>query len=105
MKSAPIIEICILLVLIPLYLYWYSARIKSMLAAWAAANGFTVLEAKRRLFPPLRMLLTTSKQQTIIRIKIYDLATHRIRNGWLRLGSYWWGLLNDDAIEIAWDED
>jgi hypothetical protein len=104
MTSTLFIAIVIALVLIPPYMYWYFARTKSMLATWAAANGFTVLESSRTPFPPLRLLLTTSKQQTLMRIKIYDLSTHRIRSGWLRLGTYWWGLLNDDAIEVNWDD-
>jgi hypothetical protein len=94
----------IVLLLIPFYICWYYARLKTMLATWAAANQYKILETRRGFFPPLRMLLTTSKEQTLMHVKVYDESTHRIRNGWLRLGSYWWGLLDADAIEVNWDD-
>lgn len=94
----------IVLLLIPFYIYWYYARLKSMLAVWAASNQFKILETRRGFFPPLRMLLTTSKEQTLMHVKVYDESTRRIRSGWLRLGSYWWGLLDADAIEVNWDD-
>ncbi|GAB2543653.1 hypothetical protein [Rhodanobacter koreensis] len=95
----------ILLLAMPFYIVWYHARMKSMLAAWAKANRFTILEARRGFFPPLRMLLTTSREQALMHVKVYDESTHRIRSGWLRLGSYWWGLLDADAIEVRWENE
>lgn len=93
------------LALIPPYIYWYLARTKSMLTAWAASCGFTILEAKRNYIPPWRMWLTTSKSQVVMHVKVYDDATHRIRSGWLRLGSYWWGVFDADAVEVQWDDE
>lgn len=44
--------------------------------------------------------LTTSKSQLIVRMRVYDKSIHRIRNDWLRLGSFWWSLMNIDAAEV-----
>ncbi|HEY1589606.1 MAG TPA: hypothetical protein VGG00_07715 [Rhodanobacter sp.] len=95
----------ILLLAMPFYIGWYYARMKSMLAAWATANRLTILETHRGFFPPLRMLLTTSREQALLHVKVYDESTHRIRNGWVRLGSYWSGLLDADAIEVRWEDE
>lgn len=95
----------ILLLLMPLYLWWWYRRRKAMIAEWAAANRFTLLEAKQSFFPPLRLWLTTSREQVVMRVKVYDESTHRIREGWLRLGSYWWGLFDADAIEVRWENE
>jgi hypothetical protein len=97
----------IVLFLIALYTHWYFARTKAMVASWAAANGYTILEAKRWYwsFPPIGMLLTTSREQTIMHVKVLDPSTKRIRNGYLRLGSYWWGVLDADAIQVRWQDE
>jgi hypothetical protein len=95
----------LVLVLLPLYVYWDIRRVKAMVAAWAALNRCRMLESRRAWFPPLGMFLTTSKYQVIVRIRVYDETTHRIRNGWLRLGSYWLGLLDANAIEVRWADD
>ena len=94
----------LILLLLPPYLYWYYARTKAMIHDWAAANQVRLLESRRLWFPPLGMFLTTSKSQSIVRIRVYDETTHRIRSGWLRLGSYWWGVLDADAIEVRWED-
>ena len=57
----------LLLALIPPCIYWYLARTKSVLAAWAASCGLKALEAKRSYIPPWKMRLTTSKSQAVMR--------------------------------------
>ena len=99
----PLIPILVL-ILVPLYLYWYFARTKAMVEGWAGANRMRILESRRLWFPPLGMFLTTSKSQVIVRIRVYDETTQRIRSGWLRLGSYWWGVLDADAVEVRWED-
>ena len=89
------------------YTYWYFSRTNAMVAAWAQANGFKILEVKRWFWsiPPVGMLLTTSRSQTIVHVKVLDMSTHRIRNGYLRLGSFWWGALDFDAAEVRWQDE
>lgn len=91
-------------VLVALYSWWHYQRINAMVAAWAQSNGYKLLEVHRwyLTFPPIGMLLTTSREQSIVHIKVLDPATQRIREGYLRLGSYWWGTLDFNAAEVRW---
>ncbi len=95
-----------LLIILPVFMYWmraHNARRDAMVAGWAAQNNYEVLEAKSGWFPPLGLMWSTSKYQVVVRVRIYDRAAHTIRNGWLILGSYWFGLLDANAIAIRWD--
>ena len=69
-----------------------------------AATRMRILESRRLWFPPLGRFLTISKSQAIVRIRVYDETTQRIRHGWLRLGSFWWGVLDADAVEVRWED-
>ncbi|GAB2585576.1 hypothetical protein ISP15_10730 [Dyella jejuensis] len=97
--------IVLMLLATGLSIYWQIRRVRTMLHAWADSNGYTLLEHGRfwAHTPSLGMLLTTSRNQTLVYVKVYDSSTHRIRSGWLRLGSYWLGVLDADAIEMQWD--
>jgi hypothetical protein len=49
------------------------------------------------------MLINTSGKQSLTRVTVYDPRIRSKRSGQVRLGSYWQGLLNKDAIEVEWD--
>lgn len=53
-------------------------------------------------WPPLSLLLGTTRSQSLMRIRIDDETAHHIRNGWLRLCTRWWGMLDLDAVEVFW---
>lgn len=91
-------------VLAAIYLCWNIVRTRAMVAAWAELNGCKMLEWRRSWVPPLNLWVTSSRSQVIVSIRVYDETTHRIRSGWLRLGSFWWGLLDADAIEVQWQD-
>ena len=91
------------LLILPIGFYWYLRLVRSRAAAWAATSGFRLLETRHAWFPPLGMQFTTSDSQVIVRVKVNDENAHRIRSGWLRLGSYWRGLADGDAAEVRWD--
>ena len=61
-----------------------------MIAARAQSNGYKLLEVKRWFFPsvPWGMWLTTSRSQTLLKVKVLKMSTQHIRTGYLRLGSY-----------------
>jgi hypothetical protein len=86
---------------------WWFHRARTMVKRWAELNGFKLLDYRIMPFPPyppFMVTLTTSRNQLIVRMRVYDDGIHRIRQGWLRLGSFWWGLLNSDAVEVFWAE-
>lgn len=93
-----------LAVLVVLYTWWHYRRVNAMVAAWAQSNGYKLLELRRwsLTFPPLGMLLTSSREQSIVHVKVLDPSTQRIREWFLRVGSYWWGTLDFNAAEIRW---
>lgn len=77
---------------------------QTLLADWARANGLRILSKKRGI-PPLAMWFTTSRSQYLYHVEVLDEATHRIRRAWVKLGSYWWGVMDGDAIEVRWDDE
>ncbi|MFC5525320.1 hypothetical protein ACFPPA_06150 [Rhodanobacter ginsengisoli] len=87
------------------YTTWWFHRTRTMVDRWAEHNGLKVLDYSIMPFPPyppIMVTLTTSRNQLIVRMRVYDDSIHRIRSGWLRLGSFWWGLTNIDAVEVFW---
>ena len=67
---------------------------------WAAANGFTLLEADRRMLLRGPFFFTSSNSQTVFRIRVRD-AAGGIHSGWLRYGGWWLGALSG-RIEVRW---
>jgi len=89
------------------YTTWWFYRTRSMVKRWAEHSRLKLLDYSVMPFPPyppIMVTLTTSRNQLIVRMRVYDDSIHRIRHGWLRLGSFWWGLMNIDAVEVFWAE-
>src|SRR5690242_10195227 len=63
MKFAIVLAV---LVFVGLYTWWHYQRINAMVAVWARSNGYKLLEVHRwyLTFPPIGMLLTTSREQS-----------------------------------------
>lgn len=95
----------LLLLALPFYLRWYLKRQQAMLETWAAAQHLKILHVHRRLFPPLGQWLTSSNQQSFMDITVLDLSTQRIRHARVRLGAYWMGVLDTDAVDVTWQPD
>ncbi len=87
------------------YTTWWFHRTRTMVNRWAEHNGLKLLDYSIMPFPPyppIMVTLTTSRNQLIVRMRVYDDSIRRIRTGWLRLGTFWWGLTNIDAVEAFW---
>ena len=78
---------------------------RALLQAWADANGYRILHAKHRLFMPLGLILTSSRAQVIYHVALYDTARKRNRAAWVRLGTYWMGAMDGDAIDVRWENE
>lgn len=65
------------LLLVGLYTWWHYQCVNAMIVAWAQSNGYKLLETHRWYLtcPPIGMPLTTSRQQSIVRVKVLDPAT------------------------------
>lgn len=91
-----------------LYTLWWLRRIRHMVGRWAERSGLRVLDYRLLWLPSSRraafVVLCSSRNQVVVSLRVYDPHTHRIRTGWLRLGGFWFGLINADAAEVFWAE-
>lgn len=86
------------------YLHYVKAR--ALLQAWVDGNGYKILHASRSsVFMPLNMWFGTSKYQVVYHVAVYDGSVKRIRSAWVRLGTYWTGSMDGDAIEVKWEHE
>ena len=87
------------------YWIWHQyTGAQTLLADWARANNLRILSKKHGI-PPLSLWFTTSKSQYLYHVEVLDESTHRIRRAWVTLGSYWWGTMDGDAIDVRWDDE
>mgnify|MGYP001038197473 CR=1 FL=1 len=98
----------LLLAVAAIWLSWrHYANARALLQNWAEASGLRILHAKSSAFwlsLPLSMWFTTSRYQVVYHVSVYDEASHRIRSGWVRLGTRWWGVMESDAVDVKWDD-
>ncbi|QRP64383.1 hypothetical protein I6J77_02660 [Rhodanobacter sp. FDAARGOS 1247] len=78
---------------------------RALLQSWADANGYKILHAKHRLFMPLGLILASSRAQVIYHVALYDTARKRNRSAWVRLGTYWMGAMDGDAVDVQWEDE
>jgi hypothetical protein len=87
--------------------YWHVRRVKRAVARWAQRHGCKVLEYHQAFLPslpPLGLAMRTWRTQTLVHIRVYDEASRRIRQGWMRLGTFW-GFFEDEATEVFWADE
>ena len=91
-----------------------SGRLRSVMQAWADANGYKILHSRLCglfQFMPLGWIFSTTRYQFVYHVAVYDESSHRIRSGWVRLGTRWgkWGGFasdfDGDAIEVKWEHE
>ncbi len=83
-------------------IWWQSDKSQIIVQEWAQQNGFRLLESKFSLSKG-PFLWTSSKRQTVYRVRVED-KSGRVRGGWVKCGSYWWGLMSDEA-QVRWDDE
>ncbi len=80
---------------------WHISRSRSLLQRWAAENDYTILNSDYRYFSKGPFFWTSSKGQTVYHVTVRD-HEGNVRNGWVRCGSWWLGLLSDKT-EVRWE--
>jgi hypothetical protein len=90
-----------LAVLIILSVWWHFRRSSSLLHQWAAQNGYRIIRQEYRYFFKGRFFWTSTNAQTVYYVVVED-PTGTRRIGWVRCGSWWFGLLSD-KVEVRWD--
>ena len=91
-----------LLVLVSFGLRWQYTRSETLLERWAEENGFTIVERRLRHLFRAPFTWTTAEGQTVYRVTVVD-SSGRERRGWVRCGSFTFGLLSD-KVRVRWDE-
>ena len=84
-------------------LIFHYQRSGSVLNKWAAANGYRILSSERRHLRRGPFFFTTARDQEVYRLTVEDSAG-RIRQGYVRCGSYFLGMFSDKA-EVRWDKE
>ena len=83
-------------------LAWHFSRSDDVVQKWAQENGFRLIEQKyAHLKGPF--FWTASKGQSVYRVTIED-GDGRRRSGWVLCGSWWGGLMSDQA-QVRWDDE
>jgi hypothetical protein len=80
-----------------------NGRAKAVLHAWAVRNGFHLLSFEERILAytgPFRWW-TNSRGQVVYFVRVLDGAGHE-RQGWVRCGSHWGGVLFSKKAEVRW---
>ncbi|MFL5245352.1 MAG: hypothetical protein ACJ8FY_24925 [Gemmataceae bacterium] len=84
-----------------LLLFWHFSRSNSLVDQWARENGYRIIRRQYRSFFKGPFFWTSTRGQTVYQVVVEDAAGNR-RNGWLRCGSWWFGLLSNN-VEARWD--
>ena len=84
-----------------LSVYYRVKKSQAVLSQWARENGFDLIKSEFRLFRK-GPFIWSSKHQVVFRVIAPDTQS-RIRHGWVRCGSWWAGLLSDQA-KARWNE-
>ncbi len=85
---------------------FYNRRAAEVLERWADKNGYALLEKKQHYlyFGGPFELWRTSQYQVVYSVRIRDRQGSE-RNGWVRCGNYWGGVLFSDKAEVRWDQE
>lgn len=107
MRHSAVFLLWPVLIALAIYLsYRHYVKARALLQAWADANHYKILHATRSWgFMPLGMMFTTSRYQIVYHVAVFDASLKRIRSAWVRLGTYWTGSMNDDAVEVKWEHE
>lgn len=81
---------------------WTRRRASAMLASWAAAGGYQLIESEPRYLRTGPYFWRHSRGQLVYRVTVIDPRGWR-RGGYVRLGGWLLGLLSDQ-VDVTWDD-
>ena len=105
MNKPQFLVLCFVVVALACYLgYRHIANARALLQELADANDQAPARTSR-LRHAMGMWFSTSKYQVVYHVAVHDRSVKRVRSAWLRLGTYWTGSMNGDAIEVKWEHE
>jgi hypothetical protein len=81
---------------------WTLSRSRQMLTRWALENQYRLLNTELRELRRGPFLWTSSKGQIIYHIVVRT-SDGQIQRGWVRCGSFLWGV-SDERVEVMWED-
>src|SRR5689334_4578654 len=91
------------LALVLMFWRWQLRRGDEILRNWAAASGYRIVDQEYKPFFTGPFFWTTAKGQMVYRVLVDDMKGHT-RSGWVRCGSWLWGVWSDQA-DVRWDDE
>lgn len=76
-------------------------RAESIFNAWAARNGYQIIEREKRRLMRGPFFLTTGKSQVVFRVLVQD-RSGQLHHGYVRCGGRFSGLFSDQT-DVRWD--
>ena len=103
MRLPPLVFLFIALLVVA-YIFGRFGRSRSqdILRYWASRNGYHLIEQKYVRFFKGPFFWTSAKGQSVYRVVVEDGAGFR-RSGWVRCGSWGWGILSNET-QVYWDD-
>jgi len=101
-ETVPIILVVAALGLGLAVMTWSWSQGRRILEQWAQTKGYRIVSSEVRWLRRGPFFWTTSKGQMVYYV-VVDTPDGQTRRGYVRCGSFFWGLLNDKAEE-RWEE-
>jgi hypothetical protein len=101
-SDSVIILFVVLIVLVVLINIWYFSRSRHILEKWAAQNGYEIVRSEYRMLRKGPFFWSSSRGQSVYYVVVRD-ARGAEHTGWVRCGSWWWGLMSDQ-VEVKWEQ-
>ncbi|MFC1716607.1 hypothetical protein ACFL6S_23265 [Candidatus Poribacteria bacterium] len=90
------------IIIVVIVFTWVLSKARQILESWAAGNDYQIISSETRWLRRGPFLWTTSKNQVVYYVTVRT-NDGTVRQGWVRCGSWWAGVLKDKA-EVRWDE-
>lgn len=96
----------VILMAVIIFLSWLgNLRCISSLRHWAIKNEFELVKYKQLWFGAGPFFYKgVSRNQTVYSVTVRDRHGND-KSGWVRVGSWWWGALFSDKVDVIWVSD
>ena len=103
-ETQPIILFMVVFVFVVAMLMWSwsLSRGKQILEQWAQTKGYRIVSSEHRWLRRGPFFWTTSKGQMVYYV-VVEMPDGRTQRGYVRCGSFFWGVMKDQAEE-RWEE-
>jgi hypothetical protein len=99
---APILGLIAVLAFVGFMLWWRFSRSDHLLKDWADKNSYRIVRSEYRYVWKGPFFWTSSRGQTVYYVTVEDVQGNQ-RHGWVRCGSWLFGLLSDN-VEVRWQD-